>query len=94
MTKNFVNFLPELSAFAARQVLKSKTSSPKSPARQNESSAISDATTLPNLNAPDLEKTIKPDSQNVLGDTTPQDGTDSTPGGINLRLDEEGQLTS
>ncbi|KAL5323330.1 hypothetical protein ACEPPN_007864 [Leptodophora sp. 'Broadleaf-Isolate-01'] len=85
---------PQLSAFAARQVLKSKTSSPKSPARQNESSAISDATTLPNLNAPDLEKTIKPDSQNVLGDTTPQDGTDSTPGGINLRLDEEGQLTS
>ncbi|KAG4437001.1 hypothetical protein IFR05_007505 [Cadophora sp. M221] len=85
---------PQLSAFAARQVLKSKTSSPKSPARQNESSTISDATTLLNLNTPDSESIIKSDSQNVLGDTTPQNGRDSGPGGINRSLDEEVQLTS
>ncbi|KAH7369837.1 hypothetical protein BKA65DRAFT_487115 [Rhexocercosporidium sp. MPI-PUGE-AT-0058] len=84
---------PQLSAFAARQVLKSKTSSPKSPARQIESSAFSDSTTLLNPKTQNLESTIRSDSQNVLGDITPQNGTASGAGGTTLSLNEEGQFT-
>ncbi|KAL2072208.1 hypothetical protein VTL71DRAFT_11551 [Oculimacula yallundae] len=85
---------PQLSAFAARQAFKSKTSSPKSPARQDESSTLSDATIRSRTKVSSLEETIKLDSrQNSVGFLT-QDRADLGSAGANIRSNDESQHDS
>ncbi|KAH7382823.1 hypothetical protein BKA64DRAFT_629692 [Cadophora sp. MPI-SDFR-AT-0126] len=83
---------PRLSAFAAKQALKSKTSSPKSPAGQNESTTGSDVGKTTELSGPAVETSVALISPNVPVDTSTQDGTNSSVNS-NLSLDKGPQLT-
>ncbi|KAK0113720.1 Polynucleotide 5'-hydroxyl-kinase grc3 [Cadophora gregata] len=84
---------PRLSAFAARQALKSNTSSPKSPAKKDESATGSEAAKSTDLNDPVLDAPVTLDPQNPIGNTTYQDATSSYIT-ANHKLDEEPQLAS
>ncbi|CZT49916.1 related to GRC3 Protein required for cell growth and possibly involved in rRNA processing [Rhynchosporium secalis] len=85
---------PPLSAIAARQVFKSKTSSPSSLTRQDESATLSDTTTRPKSEGTDSERTNKKTSQSVSKELIAQNGTNMGSDDIDFHFNDESQLNS